>query len=80
MRVLLRTTTGIIVAFGAFVWGVFLVQLYEKAVHPHQKNLNGDEFYGVGLILTFLTVMAYLGLHSARKSYEKRSNETRNNH
>ena len=52
---------------GAFLWFVFLVQFYEKLVHPTQKNLSGEEFYLFGLVLLFFTVIIFLGFRRWRK-------------
>jgi len=68
MGCLLRLITVMFLTAGALLWFAFLVQLYEKIVHPHQKNLSGEGFFLVGLILAFFTVIIYLGFRSRSAS------------
>jgi len=56
-----------LLTIGGLSWLIFLGQLYEKLVHPEDKNLNGGEFFLVGLVLTFFTVIVYLGFRSHRE-------------
>ncbi len=54
MKLLLRLVTVMLVTLGAFLWLVFLSQFYEKIVRPETKNLRGEEFFLVGLVLTLI--------------------------
>ncbi|WP_210514018.1 hypothetical protein [Hymenobacter terricola] len=64
MGCLLKVMTAMFLTAGALLWLVFLGQLYEKMVHPNQKNLNGEQFFLIGLVLAFFTVIICLGLRS----------------
>ena len=59
-----------LLTMGAFLWLCFLEALYEKLVHPAQKNLSGEQFFLVGLVLVFFTVIIYLGFRSQREPAE----------
>jgi hypothetical protein len=77
MGCLLRLVTVMLLTMGAFLWFMFLGQLYEKLVHPAQKNLNGEEFYLFGLVLAFFTVIIALGFRRWRKSPQPPADEPR---
>ena len=61
MGCLLKLITVMLLAIGGISWVFFFAQLFKKIVHPNQKNLRGEEFFLVGLMLLFLTVISYLG-------------------
>ena len=66
MGCLLRLITVMLLTAGACLWLVFLGQVYEKLVHPEQKNFNSGEFFWLGLGLFFLTAITYLGFRAKR--------------
>ena len=68
MGCLLRLITVMLLTVGVFLWFFFLTQLYEKVAHPQQRNLSSGEFFLTGLVLTFFTIVTYLGFRSRSKS------------
>jgi hypothetical protein len=75
MGCLLKLVTGGLLTIGALLWLTFLVQLFEKLVHPQQKNLSGEGFFIVGLVLTFLTAFIYLGFRSRSDERQQMRND-----
>ena len=75
MGCLLRLITVMLLTLGALLWFVFLGQLYEKLVHPEQKNLNTGEFFWLGLALFFFTAITYMGFRIKRASRRAKNAE-----
>jgi len=53
MGCLLRLITVMLLTLGALLWFGFLGALYEKMLHPGQKNLNTKHLFWLGLGLFF---------------------------
>ena len=53
---------------GAVLWLFFLTQLFEKFVHPMQRNLSNEEFFLAGLVLALFTTVTYLGFRDRSES------------
>ena len=68
MGYLLRLITAMLLTIGALSWLIFLGQLYEKLVHPGDKNLSGGEFFLAGLVLVFFTLVVYIGFRPHRET------------